>query len=92
MDALGSVIGDPEYQVDLDANGDGAIDGFELWKLNLAFGGPPGPSGRCTGSSVACPVVTTACPVVVPALSSGGRAVLIALMLSAVAASFRGSC
>ncbi len=36
------------YDPDLDANGDGAIDGFELRKLNLAIGGPPGPSGPCT--------------------------------------------
>ena len=92
--APGSVIGEPEYFAFLDANGDGVIGFLEARKMKLALGGPPGPSGVCTGSSVACPVVVGECaagnPVVVPSLSTGGRAVLIALMLGAVAASFRG--
>lgn len=53
--AFGSVLGDDEYDPDLDANGSETIGGLEFSKLISSFGGPPGPSGRCTGTSIACP-------------------------------------
>jgi hypothetical protein len=55
LPALGSRVGDPVYDEDLDRNGDGVIGAPDV-SLLLGIGGPPGPSGRCPpGGAPGCP-------------------------------------
>ena len=48
--AYGTKLGDPGYNFDLDADGDGVISTVEYAMLSARFGGAPGPSGLgCAG-------------------------------------------
>jgi hypothetical protein len=54
--ALFSSEGDPEYDPEIDSNGDGVIGAPDLATLLRSFAKPPGPSGlACAGSAPCLP-------------------------------------